>query len=309
MSRRKKGLDISGWLILDKPVGVTSTHAVSKARWLYQAKKAGHAGTLDPLASGILPIAFGEATKTVPFVMDGRKIYRFEATWGVETNTDDTEGEAVETSDVRPTRDEILAVLPAFRGQVTQIPPKFSALKIDGERAYDLAREGEEVILEPRVVDVHRLDLVEMPSPDRAVFETECGKGTYVRAIARDMGRALGTRAHISALRRTAVGGFSEEDAITLDELERLRQGDAAYKDMADALLPVETALDDIPALAVNRAEAARLLNGQPVLLRGRDAPTFQGTVSVTADGALIALAEIERGELHPRRVFNLDRP
>ncbi|MET0313521.1 MAG: tRNA pseudouridine(55) synthase TruB [Hansschlegelia sp.] len=309
MSRRKKGLDISGWLILDKPVGVTSTHAVSKARWLYQAKKAGHAGTLDPLASGILPIAFGEATKTVPFVMDGRKIYRFEATWGVETNTDDTEGEAVETSDVRPTREDILAVLPAFRGQVTQIPPKFSALKIDGERAYDLAREGEEVILEPRIVDVHRLDLVDMPSPDRAVFETECGKGTYVRAIARDMGRALGTRAHISALRRTAVGGFTEEDAITLEELERLRQSDAAYKEMADALLPVETALDDIPALAVNRAEAARLLNGQPVLLRGRDAPTFQGTVSVTTDGALIALAEIERGELHPRRVFNLDRP
>jgi tRNA pseudouridine55 synthase len=309
MSRRKKGLDISGWLILDKPVGVTSTHAVSKARWLYQAKKAGHAGTLDPLASGILPIAFGEATKTVPFVMDGRKIYRFEATWGVETNTDDTEGEAIETSDVRPTREDILAALPAFRGQVTQVPPKFSALKIDGERAYDLAREGEEVILEPRVVDVHRLDLVEMPSPDRAVFETECGKGTYVRAIARDMGRALGTRAHISALRRTAVGGFTEEDAITLEELERLRQSDAAYKEMADALLPVETALDDIPALAVNRAEAARLLNGQPVLLRGRDAPTFQGTVSVTTDGALIALGEIERGELHPRRVFNLDRP
>ncbi|MFC7052401.1 tRNA pseudouridine(55) synthase TruB [Hansschlegelia quercus] len=309
MSRRKKGLDISGWLILDKPVGVTSTHAVSKARWLYQAKKAGHAGTLDPLASGILPIAFGEATKTVPFVMDGRKIYRFEATWGVETNTDDTEGEAVETSEVRPTREDILAILPNFRGQVTQIPPKFSALKIDGERAYDLAREGEDVILEPRVVDVHRLDLVDMPSPDRAVFETECGKGTYVRAIARDMGRALGTRAHISALRRTAVGGFTEEDAVTLEELERLRQSDGAYKEMADALLPVETALDDIPALAVNRAEAARLLNGQPVLLRGRDAPTFQGTVSVTTDGALIALAEIERGELHPRRVFNLDRP
>ncbi|MBB3973217.1 tRNA pseudouridine(55) synthase TruB [Hansschlegelia beijingensis] len=309
MSRRKKGLDISGWLVLDKPIGVTSTHAVSKARWLYQAKKAGHAGTLDPLASGILPIAFGEATKTVPFVMDGRKVYRFEVLWGVETNTDDAEGEAVETSEHRPTREAILDVLPSFRGQVSQIPPKFSALKIDGARAYDLAREGEEVILEPRIVDVHRLDLVDMPAPDRAVFETECGKGTYVRAIARDMGRALGTRAHIVSLRRTMVGGFNEEHAISLDELERLRQGAGGEQGLADALLPVETALDDIPALAVNRAEAARLLNGQPVLLRGRDAPTFQGTVSVTADGALIALAEIERGELHPRRIFNLDRP
>ncbi|RXF73108.1 tRNA pseudouridine(55) synthase TruB [Hansschlegelia zhihuaiae] len=309
MSRRKKGLDISGWLILDKPVGVTSTQAVSKARWLYQAKKAGHAGTLDPLASGVLPIAFGEATKTVPFVMDGEKEYVFEVLWGVETDTDDAEGQPIATSDHRPSRDAILAALPAFRGQVTQIPPKFSALKIDGERAYDIARDGGDVMLEPRIVDVARLDLVDQPSPDRAVFEAECGKGTYVRAIARDLGRALGTRAHIVALRRTAVGTFTEEDAISLDELERLRADETGDKDIAQALLPVETALDDIPALAVNRAEAARLLNGQPVLLRGRDAPTFRGPVSVTTDGALIALGEIDRGELHPRRIFHLDRP
>ncbi|MGA0533635.1 tRNA pseudouridine(55) synthase TruB [Hansschlegelia sp. KR7-227] len=309
MSRRKKGLDISGWLILDKPVGVTSTHAVSKARWMYQAKKAGHAGTLDPLASGVLPIAFGEATKTVPFVMDGRKVYRFEVLWGVETDTDDAEGTPVATSDIRPTREAIMAALPAFLGEIEQVPPKFSALKIDGERAYDLAREGAEVTLEPRVITVHRLELVETPAPDRAVFEAECGKGTYVRALARDLGRALGTRGHVSALRRTAVGGFSEKDAISLDELERLRQGAAGEQGLADALLPVETALDDIPALAVNRAEAARLLNGQPVLLRGRDAPTFRGPVSVTTEGALIALGEIDRGELHPRRVFHLDRP
>ncbi len=309
MSRRKKGLDISGWLILDKPVGVTSTHAVSKARWMYQAKKAGHAGTLDPLASGILPIAFGEATKTVPFVMDGRKVYRFEVLWGVETDTDDAEGTPVASSDVRPTREAIMAALPAFLGEIEQVPPKFSALKIDGERAYDLAREGAEVTLEPRVITVHRLELVETPAPDRAVFEAECGKGTYVRALARDLGRALGTRGHVSALRRTAVGGFSEKNAISLDELERLRQGAAGEQGLADALLPVETALDDIPALAVNRAEAARLLNGQPVLLRGRDAPTFRGPVSVTTEGALIALGEIDRGELHPRRVFHLDRP
>ena len=309
MSRRKKGLDISGWLILDKPVGVTSTHAVSKARWLYQAKKAGHAGTLDPLASGILPIAFGEATKTVPFVMEGRKTYRFEVLWGVETDSDDAEGEAVATSEHRPSAQAIRDVLPAFRGQISQIPPKYSALKIDGERAYDLARDGQEFDLEPRIVDIERMELVETPSPDRAVFETDCGKGTYVRAIARDMGRALGTRGHIVALRRTAVGGFTEEDAISLDELERLRQGAAGERDLAEALLPVETALDDIPALAVNRAEAARLLNGQPVLLRGRDAPTHRGPVSVTTDGALIALGEIDRGELHPRRIFHLDRP
>jgi tRNA pseudouridine55 synthase len=309
VSRRKKGLDISGWLILDKPVGVTSTHAVSKARWMYQAKKAGHAGTLDPLASGVLPIAFGEATKTVPFVMDGRKVYRFEVLWGVETDTDDAEGTPVATSDVRPTREAIMAALPAFLGEIEQVPPKFSALKIDGERAYDLAREGAEVTLEPRVITVHRLELVETPAPDRAVFEAECGKGTYVRALARDLGRALGTRGHVSALRRTAVGGFSEKNAISLDELERLRQGAAGEQGLADALLPVETALDDIPALAVNRAEAARLLNGQPVLLRGRDAPTFRGPVSVTTEGALIALGEIDRGELHPRRVFHLDRP
>jgi tRNA pseudouridine55 synthase len=309
MSRRKKGLDISGWLVLDKPVGITSTHAVSKARWLYQAKKAGHAGTLDPLASGILPIAFGEATKTVPFVMDGQKTYRFEVLWGVETDSDDAEGQPVATSEHRPSREAILDVLPAFRGQVTQIPPKFSALKIDGQRAYDLAREGEEVNLEPRIVDVERMELVDMPSPDRAVFETDCGKGTYVRAIARDMGRALGTRAHIVALRRTAVGGFSEDDAISLDELERFGQGAAREETLANCLLPVETALDDIPALAVSRAEAARLLNGQPVLLRGRDAPIHRGPVSVTTDGALIALGEIDRGELHPRRIFHLDRP
>ena len=309
MSRRKKGLDISGWLVLDKPVGVTSTHAVAKARWLYQAKKAGHAGTLDPLASGVLPIAFGEATKTVPFVMDGKKVYRFEVAWGVETDTDDAEGSPVETSDHRPTRDDIERALPAFRGSIAQVPPKFSALKIDGERAYDLARGGQDVVLEPRVVEIDRLELVDMPSPDRAVFETECGKGTYVRAIARDLGRALGGHGHIAALRRTAVGGFTERNAISLDELERLRQGAAGERELAQALLSVETALDDIPALAVNRAEAARLLNGQPVLLRGRDAPTYRGPVSVTTDGALIALGEIDRGELHPRRIFHLDRP
>lgn len=309
MSRRKKGLDISGWLILDKPVGVTSTHAVAKARWLYQAKKAGHAGTLDPLASGILPIAFGEATKTVPFVMDGRKVYRFEVLWGVETNTDDAEGEPVATSDVRPTREEILALLPSLHGEIEQTPPQFSALKVDGQRAYDLAREGEVVDLAARTISIHRLELVEQPSEDRAVFEAETGKGAYVRALARDMGRALGSYGHIVALRRTVVGSFTVEDAISLDALEQLRQGARGEQDLAEALLPVETALDDIPALAVNQAEAARLLNGQPVLLRGRDAPTFQGTVSVTTGGALIALAEIERGELHPRRIFHLDRP
>ena len=245
----------------------------------------------------------------MPFVMDSRKIYRFEVLWGVETNTDDAEGEPIATSDVLPSRDRILDLLPSLHGAISQVPPQFSALKIDGARAYDLAREGEVVDLAPRIIEVHRLELVDQPEPNRAVFEAECGKGTYVRALARDMGRALGSRSHVTALRRTTVGGFDESQAISLDELEQLRQGARGETGLADALLPVETALDDIPALAVNRAEATRLLNGQSVLLRGRDAPTFQGTVSVTADGALIALAEIERGELHPRRIFHLDRP
>jgi tRNA pseudouridine55 synthase len=304
---KREKRDVHGWVILDKPVGMTSTHAVAVIKRLFTAKRAGHAGTLDPLASGILPLALGEATKTVPFVMDGRKRYRFTVRWGEERDTDDAEGKVTGTSDARPDADAINAALPAFTGTIAQVPPKFSAIKIEGERAYDLARDGQDVVLEARPVDIHGLALVETPDADHSVFEAECGKGTYVRALARDIGRVLGCLGHVSALRRTQVGPFDENDMISLEQLEALCHRVAAGEgSLADALLPVETALDDIPALAVNRADAARLQRGQAVLLRGRDAPIFRGTVHVTTSGELVALAEVDRGEIIPKRVFNL---
>jgi tRNA pseudouridine55 synthase len=305
--RRREKRDVHGWIILDKPVGMTSTHAVAVAKRLFTARRAGHAGTLDPLASGCLPLALGEATKTVPFVMDGRKRYRFTVRWGEERDTDDAEGRTVGTSEARPTAEAIRACLPAFTGTISQVPPKFSAIKIEGERAYDLARDGQEVTLEARPVDIHGLALTETPDADTAVFEAECGKGTYVRALARDIGRVLGCLGHVVALRRTQVGPFGETSMISLEQLEALCHRAASGEgSLADALLPVETALDDIPALAVNRADAARLQRGQAVLLRGRDAPIFRGTVYVTTSGELIALAEVDRGEIIPKRVFNL---
>jgi tRNA pseudouridine55 synthase len=304
---RRDKRDVHGWVLLDKPVGMTSTHAVSVVKRLFSAKRAGHAGTLDPLASGCLPIALGEATKTVPFVMDGRKIYRFTVRWGEERDTDDAEGRVVNTAETRPSDAAIRALLPQFTGTISQVPPCYSAIKIDGERAYDLARDGETVELASRPVDIHRLEMAAMPDPDHAEFEAECGKGTYVRSLARDMGRTLGVFGHVSALRRTAVGPFAEKHMILLEQLEALcHRASVGEGNLADALLPVETALDDIPALAVNRADAARLQRGQAVLLRGRDAPIFRGTVYVTASGQLIALAEVDRGEVVPKRVFNL---
>jgi tRNA pseudouridine55 synthase len=299
--------DVHGWVILDKPVGMTSTRAVGAVKRLYSAKRAGHAGTLDPLASGCLPIAIGEATKTVPFVMDGRKSYRFTVRWGEERDTDDAEGRVVAESAARPVAEAIEALLPRFTGTIAQVPPRYSAIKIDGERAYDLARDGEAVELAPRPVDIHRLALVAVGGPDHAIFTAECGKGTYVRSLARDMGRMLGTFGHVTALRRTAVGPFGENHMIVLEDLEALwHRAAAGEASLADALRPVETALDDIPALAVSRADAARLQRGQAVLLRGRDAPIFRGTVYVTASGRLVALAEVDRGEIVPKRVFNL---
>jgi len=307
VQHKREKRDVHGWVILDKPVGMTSTHAVSIVKRLFTARRAGHAGTLDPLASGLLPLALGEATKTVPFVMDGRKRYRFTVRWGEERDTDDAEGKVIGTEERRPTAEAVTACLPAFTGTIAQVPPKFSAIKIEGERAYDLARDGQEVTLEARPVDIHDLALTGMPDADHAVFEAECGKGTYVRALARDMGRVLGCLGHVVALRRTQVGPFDENDMISLAELEGLCQKSAAGEgSLADALLPVETALDDIPALAVSRADAARLQRGQAVLLRGRDAPIFRGTVHVTTSGELIALAEVDRGEIIPKRVFNL---
>ena len=304
---RRDKRDIHGWVVLDKPIGMTSTQAVAVVKRLFQARRAGHAGTLDPLASGGLPIALGEATKTVPFVMDGRKRYRFTVCWGEERDTDDTEGQIVKTSDLRPTPEAIRALLPQFTGLIEQTPPRYSAIKVQGERAYDLARDGEVVELAPRPVEIHKLSLLDQPDGNHSLFEAECGKGTYVRALARDIGRILGCFGHISALRRTLVGPFGENDMIPLEQLESLCNRAASGEgSLADALLPVETALDDIPALAVTRADAARLHRGQAVLLRGRDAPQSSGTVYVTVAGRLLALAELGNGELIPKRVFNL---
>jgi tRNA pseudouridine55 synthase len=304
---RREKRDVHGWIVLDKPVGMTSTQAVAVVRRLFKAARAGHAGTLDPLASGCLPIALGEATKTVPFAMDGRKTYTFTAQWGEERDTDDAEGRVIGTSAQRPSADAIRALLSAFMGTIEQVPPKFSALKIAGERAYDLARDGEEVNLAARPVEIHDLALVATPDPDHAELRAECGKGTYVRAIARDLGRKLGCLGHVSALRRLSVGGFGPETMILLEDLEALCDRAAAGEgNLADALLPVETALDDIPALAVGPAEAERLKRGQSALVRGRDAPIHRGPVYVTASGRLIALADMDGGELFPKRVFNL---
>jgi tRNA pseudouridine55 synthase len=291
---RPKKRDVNGWIILDKGVGMTSTHAVAVVKRGLSAKKAGHAGTLDPLASGILPIALGEATKTVPFVMDGRKSYVFTVAWGSETTTDDTEGEVVEQTDRLPDPAEIEAFLPRFTGQVQQVPPRFSAIKIQGERAYDLARDGEVVELQPRTVEIDRLSLIHHEG-NRSIIEADCGKGTYVRAIARDLGRALGCLGHIAALRRTRVGPFTEHDAVTVD---------AIATDPA-ALRPVETALSEIPSIPVSRDMAGRLMRGQSIILRGREAP-LSGKVYATCNGILIAVGDVERGELVPHRVFNL---
>src|SRR5579862_5550866 len=305
--QKKPKRDVHGWVVLDKPVGMTSTHAVAVIKHLYAAKRAGHAGTLDPLASGCLPIALGEATKTVPFVVDGRKSYLFTIRWGEERDTDDAEGRIVAASDSRPDMAAIQVLLPRFTGTIEQVPPRFSAVKIDGERAYDLARDGEIVELAARAVSIHRLELVETPDPDHAMFAAECGKGTYVRSLARDLGRVPGVFGHVSALRRSRVGPFGEMDMISLEPLESLCHRAAAGEGhLADVLLPIETALDDIPALAVSPADAARLARGQAVLLRGRDATIFRGMVQVASSGQLVAIAEVDRGEIIPRRVFNL---
>jgi len=304
MARRKKGKAIHGWVVLDKPVGMTSTQAVGAVRRLYDARKAGHAGTLDPLATGVLPIALGEATKTVPYAVDGTKHYRFTVRWGEATDTDDAEGEIVATSDVRPAREVIAALLPSFTGEILQTPPVYSAIKVDGARAYDLAREGETVELEPRPVHIESLVLLDMPAPDTAVLEARCGKGTYVRALARDMGRALGCLGHLTALRRTVVSPFDEAQAVTLEALEAAAR-EGGEEALLRLLLPIEAALQDLAELSVGQNDAARLLRGQTVLIRGRDAPTSTGPTYATCKGHLIAVGRIEKGELHPTRVFN----
>src|SRR5215510_1629415 len=303
-ARRRKGKAVNGWLVLDKPAGMTSPQAVGLVRRLFDAQKAGHAGTLDPLATGILPIALGEATKTVPYAVDGEKCYRFTVRWGAETDTDDAQGRIVRTSELRGEPAAISGLLPRFTGEIMQTPPAYSAVKIAAKRAYDLAREGEAVALQPRPVAIHALNLLEMPDADSAVFEARCGKGTYVRALARDMGRALGCLGHLIALRRTRVAGFEEAGAISLARVEAARaEGQAA---LFGLLQPIEAALHDFAVLNVGPADAARLLNGQPILIRGRDAPHQPGPTYALCMGNLVALGEIERGELHPIRVFNL---
>nr|WP_244645283.1 tRNA pseudouridine(55) synthase TruB [Salinarimonas ramus] len=303
---RPKRRDVNGWVVLDKAVGITSTQAVAMVKRAFNAKKAGHAGTLDPLASGILPIALGEATKTVPFVMDGRKAYLFTVSWGVETDTDDAEGQVVGRSDARPAPAEIEAILPDFIGEIMQVPPRFSAIKIAGERAYDLARDGEAVELVARPVEIDRLSLV-AHTGDTSVFEAECGRGTYVRALARDFGRRLGCLGHVSSLRRTRVGPFTEEDTVEAEDLEAFRVAFEAGENpvLEDLVLPVQTALGEIDQVPVSRDAAARLMRGQSVILRGRDAP-IEGQAYATFNGVLVSTGTIERGEFLPHRVFNL---
>ena len=294
---RSKRVDVNGWVVLDKPVGITSTHAVSRLKRIFNGKKAGHAGTLDPLASGILPIAFGEATKTVPFVQDGEKAYRFTVQWGAETDTDDADGAVVARSELRPARDAIEALLPRFIGTVEQTPPAFSAIKINGERAYDLARDGETVTLASRLVTIHELAITASHDGE-TVFETRCGKGTYVRAIARDLGRALGCFGHVTALRRTRVGPFREADAVPLAALDDPALAEAALR-------RVEAGLGELTRILVDRSDAARLRRGQGMLLRGADAPSG-GQAYAACGGVVIAIGAIEGGELVPARVFNL---
>ena len=305
MGRRKKGSPVHGWFVLDKPVNMTSTQAVGIIRRVFNAQKAGHSGTLDPLATGILPIALGEATKTVSFAVDGEKAYRFTVRWGAETETDDTEGAVAKTSDLCPDRASIEALLPQFHGEIMQVPPAYSAIKVDGARAYDLARDGETVVLDARPVFIDSLQLVDMPDATTSVFEARCGKGTYVRALARDMGRLLGCYGHVIALRRTQVGPFDEAIAVTMDELMGVSDsGDP--EQLARLLQPVEAALADLPELLVSQSDAASLARGQTVLIRGRDAPILSGPAYATSKGRLIALGELAKGALHPTRVFNL---
>ena len=298
--RKKKGRPISGWLILDKPVGIGSTQCVGKIRWLYQAAKAGHAGTLDPLASGMLPLALGEATRTVPYIMDGEKTYRFTVTWGAQTNTDDLEGEIINTSDKRPDRDAIMALLPKYRGQIEQVPPKFSAVKIDGERAYKIARDGEEVEIKPRSIEVFALELIDA-TRDIAIFEIRCGKGTYVRSLARDMGIDLGCFGHITELRRTAVGPFISEDMVELDKLSGL-EGDLDALD--EELFTTGTALDDLIEIQVTKEQVHRLRLGNKIVLRGRDTIIQADEAFATSSDELVAIGEVDRGQFKPKRVF-----
>ncbi len=308
MGRRRHGVPVHGWLVIDKPAGVTSAAVVTAVRRATHAAKAGHGGTLDPLATGVLPIALGEATKTVSYVMDGLKIYRFTVRWGESRKTDDAEGEVLDTSDVRPTEGAIRAVLPRFVGEIEQVPPIFSAVKVAGQRAYALARAEKPVELESRMVHVEGFELIDMPDGDHAVFEVTAGKGTYMRALARDLAVALGTVGHVAALRRRSVGPFTESAAIPLDKLDALGHSDG----LKEHLLPVGAALDGIPALNLTEAEGRRLQRGQPVAVlpvASRSSIKHLSKDAVfcaMAMGRPVALAKVKGGEIRPLRVLNL---
>ncbi|MGB0920033.1 MAG: tRNA pseudouridine(55) synthase TruB [Alphaproteobacteria bacterium] len=307
--RSRKGDPVHGWVIVDKPKDVTSTQVVGIVRRAFNAQKAGHGGTLDPLASGVLPIALGEATKTVPYTMDALKAYEFTVRFGEERNTDDLEGEITHESDVRPSRDALIAALPDFVGDVEQVPPRFSAIKVKGERAYDLARSGEEVELKSRSVYIERLEFIDWLDPSHAKMRMICGKGTYVRSLARDLGRKLGTFGTIADIRRTMVGPFDAADATPLLSLKDL--GDSPPPQ--GSLHPVEMALDGIPALSLVERDAQRLRSGNPVRmtrLMAADLAPFDReedpVIYATSAGKVVALAEIAQGEVRPVRVFNL---
>jgi len=305
--RKPRGRALDGWLIVDKPAGLTSTDVVNRVRRWFDAQKAGHGGTLDPLATGLLPVAFGAATKTVPYIMDGTKLYRFTLRWGESRDSDDADGAITGTSDVRPTDEQIAAALPAFRGDIMQVPPVFSAIKVAGERAYDMAREGRAPVLEPRPARVDRFELVEHIDADRSVFEVQSGKGVYMRSLARDLALACGTLGHIAALRRLRVGPFTETQAIPLDKLVRAEDTPPTSPDF---LLPVVTALADIPALALTEAEAFGLSHGQAINLVDlmgripRAADPDGGLARAMAGNRVIGLCRLEDGWLKPERLL-----
>lgn len=301
MGRRKKGRDVHGWLVVDKPAGLTSNAVVNKVRWAFDAKKAGHAGTLDPEATGVLAVALGEATKTVPYITDAMKAYVFTVRLGQATNTDDAEGEVTATSDARPSDDDIRAALPAFTGDIQQIPPKFSAVKIDGQRAYKLARDGEDVEIEPRPLFVESLVMLNRPDADHVTLEMVCGKGGYVRAIARDLGAALGCHGHVRELRRVWSGPFLAEEGVSMERIEEL-----AKSPEIDALLaPLSEGLTSLPELRCTAEGATRLRHGNPGMVIASDVE-YGDEAWASFDGEPVAVGIYKAGELHPSRVFNL---
>ena len=300
MGRKRKGRDISGWLVVDKPAGITSTAVVNKVRWAFDAKKAGHAGTLDPEATGVLAVALGEATKTVPFITDALKAYRFEVVFGAATNTDDAEGEVISESDQRPTDEQIKEALQAFVGDIMQVPPQFSAVKIDGERAYKRARDGEEMEIAARPLWVEELVMTARPDADHVELEMTCGKGGYVRSIARDLGQALGCFGHVTRLRRIWSGPFDAAEGVSMDEVERL----AKTPELDARLLPLEVGLAELPELRCTPEGAARLKNGNPGMVLAADVE-YGDTAWASYQGRAVAVGTYKAGELHPDRVFN----